>query len=130
MNGVSLGFNDNTFDVVVCIQNGISAFHVDQGELIHEAVRVTSRGGFCFFSSYSNKFWNDRLHWFELQASEGLLGEIDYEKTGDGIIVCKDGFKATTVSTQRFKELTTGINGIITIGEIDDSSVFCEIKKQ
>jgi 2-polyprenyl-6-hydroxyphenyl methylase/3-demethylubiquinone-9 3-methyltransferase len=128
MNGASLGFKDNTFDVVVCIQNGISAFHVDQETLIREAVRATRRGGFCLFSSYSDKFWNDRLHWFELQSREGLLGEIDYEKTGDGIIVCKDGFKAITVSKEKFRELTDRINGKVNITEVDNSSVFCEIR--
>jgi 2-polyprenyl-6-hydroxyphenyl methylase/3-demethylubiquinone-9 3-methyltransferase len=34
MDAVTLEFADDTFDVVACIQNGISAFHVDQKQLI------------------------------------------------------------------------------------------------
>jgi ubiquinone/menaquinone biosynthesis C-methylase UbiE len=53
MNALRLAFSDNSFDLVVCIQNGISAFHVDQKELIRESIRVTKRGGTILFSSYS-----------------------------------------------------------------------------
>jgi ubiquinone/menaquinone biosynthesis C-methylase UbiE len=122
-------FRDAVFDVVACIQNGISAFHVDQRALIAEAVRVTRVGGTVLFSSYSDKFWGDRLEWFELQADAGLLGEIDYEKTGDGTILCKDGFTATTVGPDGFRELTAGLNAEVNITEVDGSSVFCEIKR-
>jgi ubiquinone/menaquinone biosynthesis C-methylase UbiE len=127
---VKLPFRDATFDVVACIQNGISAFHVDQRALIAEAVRVTRVGGTTLFSSYSDKFWEDRLEWFELQADAGLLGEIEYEKTGDGVIVCKDGFTATTVGPGEFRELTAGLNAEVNVTEADGSSVFCEIKRR
>ena len=122
-----LGLADNTFNVVICIQNGISAFHVDQKRLIAESVHVVKRGGIVLFSSYSDKFWPHRLEWFELQAKEGLLGEIDYEKTKDGVIICHDGFTATTVSADRFRSLTGGLNSDVSIIEIDNSSLFCEI---
>jgi 2-polyprenyl-6-hydroxyphenyl methylase/3-demethylubiquinone-9 3-methyltransferase len=100
MDATQLAFPDKLFDVVVCIQNGISAFHVNQRDLILESVRVTKPGGTVLFSSYSEKFWKPRLEWFQLQSEAGLLGEIDYEKTKDGVIVCKDGFTATTVSPE------------------------------
>lgn len=127
---VKLPFRDAVFDVVACIQNGISAFHVDRRALIAEAVRVTRPGGTVLFSSYSDKFWEDRLEWFEMQAGAGLLGEIDYEKTGGGVIVCKDGFTATTVGTDEFRELTAGLNAEVNITEVGGSSVFCEIKRK
>lgn len=127
MNAVQMGFIKNTFDVVICIQNGISAFHVNQKELIKESIRVTRPGGIVLFSSYSDKFWNHRLEWFQMQADAGLLGEIDYEKTGNGIIVCKDGFKATTVSPERFLTLTSDLRVEVDIVEVDESSLFCEI---
>ena len=79
MDAVQLGFRDKVFDVVVCIQNGISAFHVNQKELIRESIRVAKPGGIVLFSSYSAKFWDARLEWFERQSEAGLLGEIDYE---------------------------------------------------
>lgn len=56
MDALHLGFHDNSFDVVVCIQNGISAFHVDQKELMKETIRVTKPGGKILFSSYAEKF--------------------------------------------------------------------------
>jgi len=127
MDAASLGFDESIFDVVICIQNGISSFHVDQTRLIAESVRVTKPGGIVLFSSYSDKFWADRLEWFELQAQEKLLGEIDYEKTGDGLIICKDGFTASTLSAEDFLSLTAGLDATVKIIEIDESSLFCEI---
>jgi 2-polyprenyl-6-hydroxyphenyl methylase/3-demethylubiquinone-9 3-methyltransferase len=128
MNALNLSFPNNFFDVVLCIQNGISAFHVDQESLIRESIRVTKPGGTILFSSYSEKFWKDRLEWFELQSREGLLGEIDYEQTRDGVIVCKDGFKATTVTGEQFISLTSKFNVKVDIVEVDESSLFCEIR--
>ena len=127
MNAISLGFPGHIFDRVICIQNGISAFHVDQQALVREAVRVAKPGGLVLFSSYSDKFWNDRLDWFERQSAAGLLGEIDYEETRDGVIVCKDGFTATTVGAGRFSSLTADLNADVRIIEVDESSLFCEI---
>lgn len=127
MDALSLAYRDQTFDRVVCIQNGISAFHVDQRALISESIRVTKLGGVTIFSSYSNKFWRDRMKWFELQSQDGLLGEIDYEKTKEGTIVCKDGFTATTVGPQDFSRLTHDLIGDVQITEVDESSLFCEI---
>jgi SAM-dependent methyltransferase len=127
MDSVNLAFPDKIFDKVICIQNGISAFNVDQRELINEVIRIAKPGGMILFSTYSDKFWNERLEWFQLQARAGLLGEIDMEKTGDGVIVCKDGFRATTFSREDFVKLTSGLNVEVRIVEIDDSSLFCEI---
>ena len=127
MSAINLDFEDHTFDVVVCIQNGISAFHVDQKDLIEESIRVTKPGGIILFSSYSHKFWQDRLHWFELQAQHGLLGEIDNEKTQTGIIICKDGFVATTVNDDQFLALSANFDVAAKVVEVDESSLFCEI---
>lgn len=125
MNAINLEFVDGEFDVVLCIQNGISAFHEDKQELIKEAIRVTRSGGKVLFSSYADKFWEERLKWFQLQAEHGCIGEIDYEKTGDGVIACKDGFSATTVSREEFLSLTSGLSVASEIVEVDNSSVFC-----
>jgi 2-polyprenyl-6-hydroxyphenyl methylase/3-demethylubiquinone-9 3-methyltransferase len=127
MNAVHLGFQDAMFDSVVCIQNGISAFHVDQKSLIREAVRVAKPNGRVLFSSYARKFWDHRLEWFRLQAHVGLLGEIDETKTKDGVIVCKDGFTATTVEQDDFLRMTAELELNATVNEVDESSVFCEI---
>lgn len=127
MDAVSMGFKDNSFDLVFCIQNGISAFKVDGLELIKEAVRVARQGGIVLFSTYSEKFWQHRLEWFEIQAREGLLGDIDYEKTGDGVIICKDGFKAVTVTSEEFQDLAQSLDLKAELHEVDSSSLFCEI---
>lgn len=127
MNAVKTGFKDHSFHLVVCIQNGISAFHVDQRELIRESIRIVRSGGTVLFSSYSERFWEHRLAWFRLQANAGLLGEIDEEKTGNGVIVCKDGFTATTVDADEFRILTHNFNVNTKIEEVDESSLFCEI---
>ncbi|MFX1251427.1 MAG: class I SAM-dependent methyltransferase [Promethearchaeota archaeon] len=127
MDAVHLAFPDQVFDLVACIQNGISAFHVDQHTLIRESIRVTKPGGKVLFSSYSDKFWQPRLKWFQLQAEAGLLGEIDYKKTGNGVIVCKDGFRATTIRPKQFLSITRKLDLKAEIVEVDESSIFCEI---
>jgi 2-polyprenyl-6-hydroxyphenyl methylase/3-demethylubiquinone-9 3-methyltransferase len=127
MNAARLGFPRGSFDTVVCIQNGLSAFKVDQSRLIQESIRVTKPGGNVLFSSYSDRFWEDRLEWFRIQSDYGLVGEIDFEATGDGVIVCKDGFRATTVGLYDFAILTAGLGVSARITEVDGSSVFCEI---
>lgn len=130
MDAARLAFRDLSFDVVVCIQNGISAFHVDRRELVRESIRVTRRGGTILFSSYSDNFWGERLEWFQLQARAGLIGEIDHDKTRDGEIVCKDGFTATTIGPGQFRTLATGFDVDVLIEEVDESSLFCEIVKR
>jgi 2-polyprenyl-6-hydroxyphenyl methylase/3-demethylubiquinone-9 3-methyltransferase len=127
MDAVSMAFADRSFDLTICIQNGISAFHVDREKLFAEAVRVTRRGGSVLFSSYAESFWDDRLEWFEVQAAHGLVGEIDRGATGSGVIVCKDGFRATTVSGDDFRALAARLGLTPTIAEVDRSSLFCEV---
>lgn len=127
-NAIALGLANQVCDVVLCIQNGISAFHVDQRALLQEAVRVTRPRGRVLFSSYSEKFWTYRLEWFRLQAAHGLIGEIDEEATGNGVIVGKDGFRATTVSPEAFRVLAADAGVSAAIIEVDHSSIFCEIR--
>jgi len=127
MNAAALGFRDGCFDLVACVQNGISAFNIDKRTLIQEAVRVTRPGGRVLFSSYSERFWPHRLAWFRIQAEYGLIGPIDDEATGDGVIVCEDGFQATTVGPDEFTSLLAAYPLPAQISEVDGSSLFCEI---
>ncbi|MFH1220255.1 MAG: methyltransferase domain-containing protein [Candidatus Eisenbacteria bacterium] len=127
MDAARLGFRNHAFDLVACVQNGISAFHCDERQLVGEAVRVTRPGGAVLFSTYSPKFWDDRLKWFALQSEAGLLGEIDNARTGDGVIACKDGFTGRAVKPERFFALAADLGVDATILEIDESSIFCEI---
>jgi 2-polyprenyl-6-hydroxyphenyl methylase/3-demethylubiquinone-9 3-methyltransferase len=116
-----------SFDVVCCVQNGISAFHVDQRALMETAVMLAKPDGKVLFSSYADEFWEHRLEWFRIQSTHGLVGEIDESATSDGTIVCKDGFTATTVNARRFSELARGLGENVSVNVVDDSSVFCEI---
>lgn len=79
------------------------------------------------FSGYAARFWPDRLEWFEAQAARGLIGPIDYAATGDGVIVCADGFRATTVGPEEFAELAAALGIEPRIVEVDGSSLFCEL---
>ena len=78
------------------------------------------------FSSYTPQFWQHRLEWFEIQSAHHLIGEIDYQATGNGTIVCKDGFRATTVDRASFEKLAASLDVIPRITEVDGSSLFCE----
>jgi 2-polyprenyl-6-hydroxyphenyl methylase/3-demethylubiquinone-9 3-methyltransferase len=128
MDAGRLGFGDASFDAVVCIQNGISALKVPPEVLMCGAVRVTRRDGLAIFSSYAECFWDERLEWFRLQAQHGLLGEIDEDVTGNGEIVCKDGFRATTFAPEQFAVLLRRLRLVGDIMEVDGSSVFCIIR--
>lgn len=130
MDAVKLSFASNTMDVVLCLQNGISAFQTDQRTLIKEAIRVTKPGGKALFSTYSEKFWEPRLKWFMAQSKAGLVGEIDPEKTKNGNIVCRDGFISSYITPKKFHELLRWIRGIkLVVREVDESCLFFEIRK-
>jgi 2-polyprenyl-6-hydroxyphenyl methylase/3-demethylubiquinone-9 3-methyltransferase len=129
MDALDLQFPDCSFDAVVCLQNGICAFAVDPVSLLEEALRVTREGGIVLFSSYSDRFWSDRLAWFEAQAAEGLVGAIDRAASGDGVVVCKDGLRAGRLTPDDFRALCSRIGMRPRIAEVDGSSIFCKITK-
>jgi SAM-dependent methyltransferase len=127
MDATGMAFREHAFDLTICIQNGIAAFGVDQQQLFAEAVRVTRSAGVVLFSSYSDRFWEERLKWFEIQAEHGLIGEIDYRATGNGVIVCNDGFRATTADAGCFRSLAAVLGFVPNVIEVDGSSLFCEV---
>ncbi len=128
MDAAHLAFRDSQFDVVICIQNGLSAFKVGTHALVSESLRVAKRGGVCLFSTYSEKFWKHRLEWFKIQSEEGLIGEIDWTRTKEGVIRCKDGFKATTFSKNSLLKISESLGLDAIIREVDSSSLFWEIR--
>ncbi len=129
MDALHLGFTSGVFDAVICIQNGICAFRIDQKALLKEALRVTRSGGMLLFSTYSDRFWPDRLEWFEAQAAEELVGPINYDASGDGVIACMDGFRSGRLTPDGFRVLCSGLGYSPDITEVDGSSVFCSIRK-
>ncbi len=130
MDAANMAFLDESMNVVVCIQNGISAFHRDPARLFRESIRVVRLGGKVLYSTYAQRFWPYRLAWFRRQAEAGLVGEIDEEKTRDGIIVCEDGFRASTFTTIQFRSLASSLPVSVKITEVDQSSLFCVLKKR
>ncbi len=129
MDAVNLEFADGEFDLVFCIQNGICAFGVDPEALVEEALRVTRPGGRALFSTYSSRFWSHRLEWFELQAAEELVGAIDHEATGGGVIVCRDGLRLGAMGEDDFRALCDKVGVEYELTEVDGSSLFCELLK-
>ncbi len=129
MDAGRMAFRDGIFDAAFCIQNGISAFRMDPLLWILEGLRVIRENGLFLISSYSEKFWEQRLEWFQLQAADGLVGKIDYEKTKSGVIVCRDGFRATTYTAHQFLALTSELDIGVDLVEVDGSSLFCVIRK-
>jgi SAM-dependent methyltransferase len=129
MDASHLAFRDGTFDAVVCIQNGISAFGRDRHVLVAESARVVREGGVILFSSYSPRIWTDRLEWFRAQSAAGLVGELDESRTKNGTIACKDGFRASTVGEDEFRALFREAGLAASVREIDTSSVFARAVK-
>lgn len=129
MDALDLRFPDRCFDAVVCLQNGICAFGVDQERILEEALRVTREGGIVLLSTYSDEFWPDRVAWFEAQATEGLVGRLDRAASTNGFIVCEDGFRAGRLTPDAFRALCSRVGVDGQVREVDGSSVFCEIRK-
>ncbi len=117
------------FHVVLCMQNGLSALKGSASHIIQQCLKVAAPGGTVYVSTYAQSFWEHRLEWFYEQAEKGLLGEIDAEKTKDGIIVCKDGFTATTFSEDALKKLGEESGCKFYIQEVDASSLFLVLEK-
>lgn len=120
---------EGLFDAVLCLQNGLSAMKVEPISYISKLMNLLSKGGRAFFSSYSPKFWEHRLAWFREQADKGLLCEIDMDKTKDGVIVCKDGFRAITHSPEEMDAFGKASGFSYEVTEVDNSSTFLVITK-
>jgi len=129
MDAHNLSF-DEQFDVILCLQNGLSAMKVDPIDFVKKILSLLSNGGKAYFSSYSAKFWDFRLEWFQEQAAKGLLGEIDLDKTKDGVIVCKDGFKATTHSPDDMEKIGKASGCEYQVTEVGESSIFLVITQE
>ena len=116
------------FDVILCLQNGLSAMRADRAAVAH-ILSFLAPGGCAYFSTYSARFWDYRVAWFQEQADKGLLGELDMNATRDGVIVCKDGFRATTQTPEELESLgrATGLSYEVT--EVDESSLFLILRK-
>lgn len=120
---------DSEFDVVLCLQNGLSALKGEALTLVEQSMKVLAPGGKGYFSSYSPEFWPQRLAWFKEQADKALLGEIDFDRSKDGRIVCLDGFVATTFLPEDLARLGQSAGYRYRIREVDESSVFLIMEK-
>ena len=123
-----LEFPDNSFDLVLCTQNGLSAFGLDPLIVVREASRVTKRDGRLYCCTYADSFWPSRLQWFHNQADAGLLGAIDETNTGSGVIACVDGFISTSMTEIQFREIASTLNLAVDIVELSSGSLISEFK--
>ncbi len=121
--------SDLEYDAVLCLQNGLSSFKGQATKLVEISMKALKKNGKAYFSSYSSKFWETRLAWFQEQADKGLIGEIDYEKTKEGNIVCKDGFTSTTFTKSDMERLGKASGYSYAVQEVDNSSIFLIIQK-
>ena len=122
---------ERKFDAVLCLQNGLSSIKGAGGasNLVSRAMSVLKDNGTAYFSGYSPKFWEHRLEWFKEQADKGLIGEIDLDETKNGNIVCKDGFRARTITYDEFTQLGQSTGCKFDVIEHDESSLFLIINK-
>ena len=120
---------DGEYDVVLCLQNGLSAMKGDPYDLVERSMKALVPGGRAFFSTYASGFWEWRLEWFKEQAGKGLLGELDMKKTGKGRIVCSDGFTATTFSEEDLEAMGKKTGCPYSLQMVDESSLFLIIEK-
>lgn len=128
MDANALDFEEE-FDRVLCLQNGLSAIKGDPFDLVRRCLRSLAVGGKAYFSTYSPRFWEWRVAWFREQAGKGLLGEIDEERTKDGVIVCKDGFRAITFDGGDLERLGERTGYGYRVEEVDESSLFLIVEK-
>lgn len=111
------------FDVILCLQNGLSAMRANDA-VVQRVLSCLAPGGTAYFSTYSANFWDHRLAWFQEQAGKGLLGELDMDQTRNGVIVCKDGFQATTHSPADLDSIGRNSGLAYEVTEVDESSLF------
>lgn len=128
MNVDNLDFADDSFDLVLCAQNGLSAFGLDPLIVVREAYRVTKHDGRLICCTYAKSFWPSRLQWFRKQAEAGLLGAIDETKTGNGVIACVDGFMSTSMTDVQFQDIASALNLAVDIVALPSGSLISEFR--
>lgn len=129
MDACNLEFEDESFDVVACVQNGVCAFNVAQDRLIQEAWRVLRPAGTLLLSTYCDAFWPARLAWFEAQAQAGLIGPLERAACVQGTIRCTDGFQSSRATAAQFEALCQPLGVKPRLVEVDESSLWCELTK-
>ncbi len=127
MDAARMGFGDQSFDLVFGVQNFISVCQVSPADVLTEALRVVRPNGRIVLASYTASFWSHRLDWFRRQAEAGLIGAIDEEASRDGVIVGRDGFRATRFGRADFARLAATAGCRYRVYAVDASSLFCEV---
>lgn len=107
MDAQALAFDDDSFDTVLCLQNGLSAFGASPEQTLSEALRVAKSTGSVICGSYSDAIWPERLRWFQRQSEARLVGPIDMQSTVRGTVVCEDGFVSRTFLSSDLRDLAT-----------------------
>lgn len=114
---------DSRYDAVLCLQSALSATQATP-EAIRAMLALLAPGGTAYFSTYSARFWDWRIKWFEEQAEKDCLGSLDYAQTKDGVIVCKHGFRATTQTPEELEAIGRASGLPYELTEVAGSSLF------
>ena len=130
MDAGNLTFPDASFDRVLCVQNGLSAFQLDPSSVVAEAMRVLQPRGTMICTTYSEDFWPTRLAWFRRQSEAGLLGPIDEIQTKNGVIACKDGFRSHTLNADAFRAIADAMSLDCRVIELPPGSLAAEFSRR
>jgi len=126
---IGIGSFSLPYDVILCMQNALSAMKVEPYAYIRQMMELLYPGGQAYISTYCEGFWEHRLAWFGEQSAKGLLGELDLEQSKDGVIVCKDGFRSYSHTAEQLAELGSSSGYPYEIHEVAASSLFLVISK-
>ncbi|HNX50288.1 MAG TPA: hypothetical protein PKL08_08995, partial [Thermoanaerobaculaceae bacterium] len=58
-----------------------------------------------------------------------LVGPIDRERTGNGVITCTDGFRSGQLAPDELRALCADLGVPVNMSEVDGSSLFGEITR-
>ena len=123
MSADQLAFPNDQFDLVVCAQNGLSAFAVDPAIVVRQALKVLQPNGMLLCYTYDESLWPARLEWFRRQSAGGLLGPIDEARSTNGVITCQDGFVSSSMNRIQFHELADQCSANVSVQNLPTGSV-------
>lgn len=129
MDAYSMNYQERS-DLILCLQNGLSAIKGNPMLLVERPFRPQERGeGFSSVLTLQN-LGRTGEKWFIEQSEKGLIGKIDPTMTKDGVIRCEDGSEATTLTEQDFRRIGRSTGLRYSLEEVDGSSLFLTITKR
>jgi SAM-dependent methyltransferase len=129
MNAGEISFADCFFNKIICLQSSLSFFHKNPETIIKECLRVATDDGEIIIATYSEKYWDELLGWYEIKSKNGLIEEIDYEKTKPGHLVCRDGSSYVTITRDLCMKWAMHFKAHMKTEQITDHCTFVILNK-